>query len=419
VHRHRPAAPEPFRTTLAPSRQDVVVWVACLFTWSGLAELWAPEGVPCGRGHARARPAIPGGKAKHAPLASPTIAVRRRGGRLPQASGAPAAMRATRDLLRRRLPRARTRAELLAHGQQTTSQAHLPAIGPKMAAQAHRDGVAARLADPAGPTRIAVALARSTDAAERRRAVARTRRKTANHHDAHPRARRHTGPGIGTILRLVWRDAIPAMHRFPTVPAVVPSGRRVTWAQASAGNRVGPAGPQSGHGQLRWAFAEAAVGFRRDHPPAPPDLARWERTHAQGNALTVLAHQLARAVYDRRKRQGACAQEPCFPHEWRGAEEPGASLDTQGMHRPDAFETAASRASWHAQARIGRETLSPARGLDLRSRSSRMRRESPTVDGGGPSPEPGANWPTVHVAPALCRGRDAGTETLRGRRTQA
>ena len=33
VHRHRPASPEPFLTTIAPYREDVVVWVDCLFTW--------------------------------------------------------------------------------------------------------------------------------------------------------------------------------------------------------------------------------------------------------------------------------------------------------------------------------------------------------------------------------------------------
>jgi hypothetical protein len=32
-------------------------------------------------------------------------------------------------------------------------------------------------------------------------------------------------------------------------------------------------------------------------------LARWEKTHGKGKALTVLAHKLARAVYDMLKRR--------------------------------------------------------------------------------------------------------------------
>jgi predicted NBD/HSP70 family sugar kinase len=33
VHRHVPAAPEPFLNTIAPSREDVVGCVEGLFTW--------------------------------------------------------------------------------------------------------------------------------------------------------------------------------------------------------------------------------------------------------------------------------------------------------------------------------------------------------------------------------------------------
>ena len=61
------------------------------------------------------RKAIHGGKAKNDTIDSQKIAVLLRGGILPQASGYPAAMRATRDLLRRRTHLMRTRAELLAH----------------------------------------------------------------------------------------------------------------------------------------------------------------------------------------------------------------------------------------------------------------------------------------------------------------
>jgi hypothetical protein len=56
--------------------------------------------------------AIHGGKAKHDKIEAHKIAVLLRGGRFPQAYVYPAEMRATRDLLRRRCPLARKRAEL-------------------------------------------------------------------------------------------------------------------------------------------------------------------------------------------------------------------------------------------------------------------------------------------------------------------
>src|SRR6266436_3362630 len=59
--------------------------------------------------------AIHGGKAKNDKIDSQKIAVLLRGGMLPQAYVSPAEMRATRDLLRRRMHLARKRGELLAH----------------------------------------------------------------------------------------------------------------------------------------------------------------------------------------------------------------------------------------------------------------------------------------------------------------
>jgi hypothetical protein len=78
---------------------------------------------------------------------------------LPQAYVYPAAMRATRDLLRRRMYLTRKRAELLGHVQHTNSQYNLPEIGKKLAYKANRTGVAERFPDPAVQKSMAVDLA--------------------------------------------------------------------------------------------------------------------------------------------------------------------------------------------------------------------------------------------------------------------
>jgi transposase len=360
VHRHMPAAPEPFLNTIAPYREDVVVCVECMFTWYWLADLCAQEGVPFVLGHALYMKAIHGGKATNDKIDSPKIAVLLRGGMLPQASVDPAALRATRDLLRRRMHWARKRAELLAHVQNTNSQSNLPAIGKKLAYKANRDGVAARFAAPAVHKSIEVDLALIIYDDELLRDVELTLLKTANHHDANTLSLLQTVPGIGKILSRVLLDEIHDINRFPTVQDFVSSCRLVKCAKESAGKRLGTAGTKIGNAHLQWAFSEAAVLCLRDHPPAQKYLARLEQKHDQGQALTVLAQKLARAVYDMRKRQVAFDKEQFFQHEWRGADEPGASLDTQGMNLPDALDMAASMASLNAQTRIGRDTLSPA-----------------------------------------------------------
>jgi transposase len=110
--RHRPmkAAPEPLLQAIAPDQEDLVGGVEGLFTWYWLADLCAREGIPFVLGHALDMQALHGGKAKHDRIDAQTIAVLLRGGMLPQASVYPAEMRATRDLLRRRIHCMRTRA---------------------------------------------------------------------------------------------------------------------------------------------------------------------------------------------------------------------------------------------------------------------------------------------------------------------
>ena len=332
LHRNMKAAPEPFLKAVAPYRDGLVVAVECIFTWYWLADLCADEGIPFVLGHALSMKAIHGGKATNDKIDSQKIAALLRGGMLPQASVYPAQMRATRDLLRRRIHLTHKRAELLAHIQHTNSQSNLPAIGKKIAYKANRDGVAERFADAAVHKSIEVDLALITYDDELLRDVELSIVKTARHHDAHTRYLLQTVPGIGKILSLVLLYDIHDIERFPRVQDVVSSCRLVKCARESAGKRYGTSGTTIGNAHLTWASSEAAVLCLRDHPAAQKYLARIEKKHDKGKALTILAQKLARAVYDRLKRQVVFERETFFQRSGRGADEPGASLDTHGMN---------------------------------------------------------------------------------------
>lgn len=121
-----------------------------------------------------------------------------------------------------------------------------------------------------------------------------------------------TVPGIGKILSLVLLYEIHAIERFPRVQDVVSYCRLGTCAKESAGKRHGTSGTKIGNAHLKWAFSEAAVLRLRDHPAAQKYLARLEKTHDKGKALTILAQKLARAVYDMRHRQVAVDRETFF-----------------------------------------------------------------------------------------------------------
>jgi transposase len=305
LHRNMKAAPEPFLQAVAPYRDGLVVAVECMFTWYWLADLCAEEGIPFVLGHALYMKAIHGGKAKNDKIDSHKIAALLRGGMLPQAYVYPAAMRATRDLLRRRLHLMRKRAELLSHVQNTNSQYNLPEIGKKIAYKANRDGVAERFAEAAVQKTIEVDLALITYYDELLKDLELSLLKTAKHHDANTLYLLQTVPGIGKILSLVRLYEIHRIDRFPSVQEFASYARLVKCSKESGGKRLGTSGKKIGNAHLKWAFSEAATLFLRNNPQGQKLVARLEKKHGKGKALSILAHKLGRAVYFMLKRKVA------------------------------------------------------------------------------------------------------------------
>jgi transposase len=305
LHRNMKTSPEMFLKAIAPYREDLVVCVECIFTWYWLADLCAREGIPFVLGHALYMKAIHGGKAKNDKIDAQKIAVLLRGGMLPQAYVYPAAMRATRDLLRRRTHLMRKRAELLTHIQQTNSQYNLPEIGKKIAYKANRDGVAERFPDPAVQKSIEVDLALIGHYDQLLRDVELSILKTAKQHNAQTLYLLRTVPGIGEILSLVLLYEIHDITRFPRVQDFLSYCRLVKCTKESAGKRYGTSGTKIGNAHLKWAFSEAAVLFLRGNPAGQKYLTKLEKKPGSGKALTLLGQKLGRTVYYMLQRQTA------------------------------------------------------------------------------------------------------------------
>jgi transposase len=312
LHRNMSTSPETFLKAIAPYREDLVVAVECIFTWYWLADLCAQEQIPFVLGHALYMKAIHGGKAKNDKIDSQKIAVLLRGGMLPQASVYPAEMRATRDLLRRRMHLTRKRAELLAHIQNTNSQYNLPEISKKLAYKANRASVAERFPDPAVQKSIEVDLALIDTYDHLLTELELELVQTAKAHDAQTFYRLRSIPGVGKILALVLLYEIHDIRRFPRVQEFVSYSRLVKCAKESAGKRYGTSGKKIGNAYLKWAFSEAAVLFLRHNPAGQKYLARLTKKHGKGKALTVLAHKLARAVYYMLKRDSVFDMDKFF-----------------------------------------------------------------------------------------------------------
>jgi hypothetical protein len=224
--------------------------------------------------------------------------------------------------------------------------------------------------------------------------------QTAKQQDAQTFYRRQSVPGIGKILRLVLLYEIHASTRFPRVQEFVSDCRLVTCAKESAGKRDGTSGTKIGHAYLTWAFSEAAGLCLRHNPAGQKYLARLENKHGKGKALTVLAHQLARAVYPMLKRDVVFALDILLQSEGRGVGEPAAELGHEGRAWPLC---SAMMHLWRRRTLMSTEAVCPdpvrliGRLRSLRSRRRTFRMVTVCC----PSPEPEAHGRTNTCSPSF------------------
>jgi transposase len=297
VHRNEPSTPAAFLAIIAPYRDDRVVAAEWMFTWYWLADVCAAEAIPFVLGHALAMKAIHGGKAKNDKIDSRKIAGLLRGGLLPQAYVYPAAMRSTRDLLRRRLHLVRKRGQLLAHIQNTRAHYQLPEFGRRLAYPANRTGVSEPVTDPSVRKRIDVDLALLERYDELITDLELTIVREAKRHDGDAFHRLRSVPGIGTVLALTILYEMHDIARFDRVQEFASYARLVKCAHQSAGTRLGTGGAKMGNVHLKGAFSEAAVLFLRPAPGGKRVVADIAKTHGKGKALSILAHKIGRAVF--------------------------------------------------------------------------------------------------------------------------
>jgi transposase len=235
LHRNVKTTREAFLDAVAPYRDDLVVAVECMFTWYWLAELCAAHGITFVVGHALAMKAIHGGKANKAKIDAHKIAVLPRGGLLPQSYVHPSAMRATRDLLRRRFHLVRKRGQRLAHIHNTQAQYTLPAFKRRLAYPSNREGVSLHFPDRSVRKSVEVDLALIDQYDVLIADVEQKLVREAKCDDADAFHRLRSVPGIGPILALTILYEIHHIGRFDRVQEFASYARLVTCTHESAG----------------------------------------------------------------------------------------------------------------------------------------------------------------------------------------
>jgi transposase len=305
LHRNVRCEPDRFLRAIEPYRDDLVVSAECIFCWYWLADLCAQHDIPFVLGHALYMKAIHGGKAKNDRIDAHKIAVLLRGGAFPVAYVYPRGMRATRDLLRRRLFFVRRRSELFSHIRIVFHQLNLPAPTGQLHYAGNRAGLAEAVPDPVVRTSIEADLAMAARLDEVIRSLERTSRHQAKIDDPETYKRLQTIPGVGQILALTLLYELHDIARFPRVQDFLSYARLVKSQKSSAGKVMGTSGAKIGNAHLKWAFSEAAVLFLQRNPRGQRLISRLRSKHGRGKALSVLAARLGRASYYMLRRNTA------------------------------------------------------------------------------------------------------------------
>jgi len=299
VHKEISDDPQKLLTILEPYIGNIVVGVECMHCWYWVSDFCDDIGVDFILGHALYMKAIHGGKAKNDRIDSFKIAKLMRGGNFPLAYVYPKEMRATRDLLRRRMKIVRHGADLKGHITNTTSQYNLPPHRVTLKNSDARQLIQTHFctSDPVVKRTVDLDMALiDFYQAELSKIEWFIEQQALTHNPVHLNLLK-TVNGIGRILALTIIYEIGDINRFPSVQKFASYARLVKCKAQSAGKTYGTSGNKIGNAHFKWAFSEAIILHLRGNQRAQEYLKKLQRRMSKAKALSAFAHKLGRCIF--------------------------------------------------------------------------------------------------------------------------
>jgi transposase len=238
VNRNIPCEPSAFLDAIGAYKHDLIVTAECIFCWYWLADLCAQHGITFVLAHALYLKAIHGAKAKNDAIDADKLLVLLRAGAIPMAYVYPPEMRATRDLLRRRLYFTRKRAELFSHIQNTFHQYNLIKPAGQLNSPKQRAQLASCFADPVVRATIEADLQLCSTYDTLIKNLEKKIQQQARLDEPVSLVLLHSIPGVGKILALTLLYEIHSIERFARVQDFSSYCRLVKPEHNSAGKRV-------------------------------------------------------------------------------------------------------------------------------------------------------------------------------------
>ena len=296
-HQNHPTTPESLALIIHLFGKDLIIGVECMFSWYWVADFCEEHNVPFILGHALYMKAIHGGKTKTDRIDALKIASMLRGGMFPVAHAYPKAMRATRDLLRRRLFFVRHRAALLSHIANTNTQYNNEPIRVALLRASNREGIEDRFESDSARQSI---LADKFLLDSYHRVVLDIESTVIRHakiDDPFALSLLRTIPGIGPVLALTILYEIGDIARFPQVGNFISYARLVKCSHESAGKRFKGGHNKIGNAHLKWAFSEAAVLLIRERDEAKRLHQSLQAKYGRAKSLSIIAQKIGRLVF--------------------------------------------------------------------------------------------------------------------------
>ena len=247
-----PAIPEQLYKVLKPFKGKIVVGVECIFSWYWVSDWCEENGIKFILGHALYMRAIHQGKTKNDKIDAHKIGGLIRSGMFPLAYAYPKKLRATRDLLRRRMTMVNSRAKLYGHVKIMGHRANDPYGAISFNHKCNRVGIAERFEDHSQILNCEtdVLLMESYDRAINN--IENNVIKDLKKHQPKELTIVKSVPGIGKVLGLVIVLEIGDIKRFDTVQKFASYCRLVKCSHESAGKKHGYGNSKIGNEYLKW-----------------------------------------------------------------------------------------------------------------------------------------------------------------------
>ena len=297
VHKNISTHPDYLMPLIEPYLDDLVLSVECMFTWYWISDFCFKHNITFVLGHALYMKAIHGSKTKNDKIDSQKIAMLLRGGLIPMAYVYPQKMRATRDLLRRRMYFMHKRSELLSHIQNTRSQYLVEAFDGPVARKRHRHNIVEKFQEQAVAKTIETDLKLLGNYDTVINDVENFLQRSVKEHDYNTFYLLRSIYGVGKILAMVMLYEINDINRFEKVQNFTSYARLVKPQKESAGKIKAGSGKKMGNAYLKWAFSEAVLLLIREREEVKQLHMKLKNKHGKKVALAILAHKLGRTVY--------------------------------------------------------------------------------------------------------------------------